>query len=163
MQSQLLALPVSLPNLYSFSFTFYFLIKNNEHAELVYKLRLLLERANTINVDCSHKLLNSSKTLQIIQSRLELRQQQYAAVLLQQNKEAALKLSLENKQIDLTGVNSSEFLRLTRQNSKLSYLSDDEYNTVDDDQESFVSATSVRQKKIMIRDYFAVIKGHGVA
>ena len=87
---------------------------------------MLLERAETMNVDCTHKLLNSSKTLQIIQSRLEIRQKQYADALIQQNKE----------QVEITTTTSV--------NRQFSYLSDNE-SLIEDDQESFVSAESVRK------------------
>ena len=87
--------------------------------------------------------MNSSKTLQIIQSRLELRQQQYATAILQQNSKDQLKAS------------DNEILY--KQTSKLSYLSDEDDNNnnnnnnspIDDDQESFVSATSVNISKII--------------
>ena len=71
---------------------------------------------------------------------MQLRQQQYAFALLQQNKD---------KHVEFT--TDSEVYR--RQTSKLSYLSDEEDETknnnnnnqtlIEDDQESFVSATSV--------------------
>jgi hypothetical protein len=62
-----------------------------------------------------------------------LRQQQYAAAILQQNSKD--QLNLANNEL------------LSKQTSKLSYLSDEDDNNtnnpIDDDQESFVSATSV--------------------
>lgn len=64
MQSQVLALP------------------NDDHADLVYKLRNLVESANKITLNCGQKLVKSSQTLQIIQSRLAHKQQLYSEALI---------------------------------------------------------------------------------
>ncbi len=48
----------------------------------MYKLRNLVEMANNINLSCTNKLVKSSQTLQIIQSRLAYKQQLYTDALL---------------------------------------------------------------------------------
>jgi len=60
-------------------------VQNDEHADLVYKLRNLVEQANNITLNCNAKLVKSSQTLQIIQSRLAYKQQLYAEALLKNN------------------------------------------------------------------------------
>lgn len=67
MQSQTLALPT------------------DEHADLVFKLRSLLDKANEINLHNSVKLIKSSRALQIIQSRLAYKQKLYSDALLKAN------------------------------------------------------------------------------
>ncbi len=112
--------------------------KSNEHANLVFKLRTLLDRANEVNQNCTQKLSNGSRTLQIIQSRLQHKQQQYTAALLN---------------VDDNSIN---------------YLSDehdDDNNDInqmvtamdEDDTETYVSATSVRLYTVLIF-YFSRFK-----
>lgn len=84
MQSQTLALP------------------NSEHADVVLSLRRLLDNANNINLQNCSKLVKTSQTLQIIQSRLAIKQQLYAEALLRNNEEIdeATKAARKNEQID---------------------------------------------------------------
>jgi hypothetical protein len=95
----------------------------------VFKLRTLLDRANDVNLNCSQKLSNTSRTLQVIQSRLSYKQQQYTAALLN------------------TDSSSNQYLNyLSDEDEELGNKSattgvDGNYD--EEDNESFVSATSV--------------------
>ena len=128
MQSQTLALP------------------NDEHAELVYRLRNLLDSANNINLNCKGKLVQTSQTLQIIQSRLAIKQQLYAEALLKTN-------SYSNGHINEAGneENGKDVNGMVKSESSFSYKSvtspmdalQKRFGyTSDDDNESFVSADS---------------------
>ena len=111
--------------------------KNDEHAELVFRLRNLLDSANKINLNSRGKLINSSQTLQIIQSKLAIKQQLYADALLKTNSYQAN----QEQDEDLNSIAKSESAYSYKTiNSPLDgmqkkYLSDD-------DNESFVSADS---------------------
>ena len=59
--------------------------QTDEHADLVFKLRSLLDKANEINLQNTVKLIKSSRALQIIQSRLAYKQQLYTEALLKSN------------------------------------------------------------------------------
>lgn len=106
-------------------------MKNDDHADLVFKLRNLLENANNLTVNCEQKLIKPSQTLQIIQSRLAIKQQLYSEALLKTNPTRSYSESQIKKE-------NSEFLNIPigSYTKKYGYLSDD-------DNESFVSADSV--------------------
>lgn len=55
----------------------------------MYKLRNLVESANQITLNCGQKLVKSSQTLQIIQSRLAHKQQLYAEALIRNSSSSA--------------------------------------------------------------------------
>lgn len=107
MQSQTLALPT------------------DEHADLIFKLRSLLDKANEINMQNTVKLIQSSRALQIIQSRLAYKQALYSDALLN-NK--ALTTNNDGE------INPEVACRL-RGESIADYLSEE-------DNESYVSADS---------------------
>lgn len=96
----------------------------------MYKLRNLVESANKITLNCGTKLITSSQTLQIIQSRLAFKQQLYSDALLKSSnfKNEDSNNNERPKQI------SSPVGSLTK---RYGYLSDE-----DNDNESFVSADS---------------------
>jgi hypothetical protein len=87
----------------------------------VFKLRTLLDRANEVNLNCTQKLSNGSRTLQIIQSRLQCKQQRYTAAL----------LNADNLDDCLSDENEDS----------MSQAKSVDYE--DDDTETYVSATSV--------------------
>ncbi len=93
----------------------------------MFKLRTLLDRANEVNLNCTQKLSNGSRTLQIIQSRLQYKQQQYTAAL----------LNAAGGNIDgcLSDENEDEDDRVSQIRSIVD----------EDDTETYVSATSVRK------------------
>jgi hypothetical protein len=126
MQAQTLALP------------------NDQHAELVFRLRNLLDAASNINLKCTGKLIMPSQTLQIIQSKLAIKQQLYAEALLKANGAGA---SPKSGSSDLRNgmMTRSESYQIFKTNtpvggSKMSYFSDGDND--DDDTDSFVSADS---------------------
>lgn len=105
-------------------------LPNNEHADLVFKLRNLVESANSITLNCGPKLVKSSQTLQIIQSRLAMKQQLYSDALLKTNQPRTYNEDLVNNE-NCEQVTSP----VGSLSKKFGYLSDD-------DNESFVSADS---------------------
>lgn len=118
MQSQTLALPT------------------DEHADLVFKLRSLLDKANEINLHNTVKLIKSSRALQIIQSRLAYKQQLYTEALLKSNSVNALNLPESASNYELCSESS-----LPRPSSGESTGSNHVFVS-EDDNESFVSADS---------------------
>ena len=123
--------------------------QTDEHADLVFKLRSLLDKANEISLNNTVKLIKSSKALQIIQSRLAYKQQLYAEALLKNMASANNEAIAEETNESAPGTSSSAIqinARSTSSNEvfgspvnsvkKFGYLSDD-------DNESFVSADSV--------------------
>lgn len=122
MQSQTLALP------------------NDEHADIVYRLRNLVDKANDINSNCNKKLVKSSQTLQIIQSRLALKQQFYTDVLLKNNN--------KTEPIDINGEKDQNLVKSESGSYRTVYSPLDSYAKKfgsyfsDDDNDSFVSADS---------------------
>lgn len=109
-------------------------LPTDEHADIVFKLRSLLDKANEINLQNTVKLIKSSRALQIIQSRLAYKQQLYADALLK-NKTGSLAESAPVSSYEM----SSEVARLNGLTDieQSNYLSED-----DNDNESFVSADS---------------------
>ena len=103
--------------------------QTDEHADLVFKLRSLLDKANEINLQNTVKLIKSSRALQIIQSRLAYKQQLYTEALLKSN-------SVNNLNMP-ESVSGYELL-----SNKLEAPSGSNYLS-EDDNESFVSADSV--------------------
>ena len=137
--------------------------KTDEHADLVFKLRTLLDKANDISLNCTNKLIKSSQTLQIIQSRLAYKQQLYADALLHKQNTAATatvpipgtsnqavngKLDEEQSRPQTPSVMAGSLGKRFG-----SYLSGDE-----DDNESFVSADSVSKLFFLMLSIFWEIK-----
>jgi len=123
--------------------------KTDEHADLVFKLRTLLDKANDISLNCTNKLIKSSQTLQIIQSRLAYKQQLYADALLHKSNTtataAAASIPTTSNQAGNSKLDEEQSRPQTPSvlagslNKRFgSYFSGDE-----DDNESFVSADSV--------------------
>ena len=117
--------------------------QNDEHAELVYKLRNLVDMANNISTSTSGtKLVKSSATLQIIQSRLAIKQQLYADALLRNQQ-------VDNKTTATTTNDAASADQTHSANFGESSLTsaakdnDEAGDNDDDDNESFVSADSV--------------------
>ncbi|RNA29865.1 FAM73B isoform X1 [Brachionus plicatilis] len=105
-------------------------LPNDEHADLVYKLRNLLESANNLTVDCGKKLVKPSQTLQIIQSRLAIKQQLYSEALLKTDPARSYSdRQIKRENSDFVNSPAGSYSR------RYGYLSDD-------DNESFVSADS---------------------
>ena len=109
--------------------------KTDEHADLIFKLRSLLDKANEINMQNTVKLIQSSRALQIIQSRLAYKQALYSDALLN-NK--ALTTNNDGE------INPEVACRL-RGESIADYLSEE-------DNESYVSADSVSNLFISLKD-----------
>lgn len=110
---------------------------------MVYKLRNLVESANKITLNCENKLIKSSQTLQIIQSRLAYKQQLYAEALIRNNSNH----TNQNGSDDHNN-NRSEEIKIVPSPKQISSpvgsYSSRRYNYLsDDDNESFVSADSV--------------------
>ena len=66
------------PNWFLWDLNTYFyspLFQTDNHADIVYKLRNLVESGNRITLNLDKKAIKSSQTLQIIQSRLAYKQQ----------------------------------------------------------------------------------------
>jgi hypothetical protein len=120
----------------------------------VYKLRNLLDKANEINSNCDIKLIKSSQTLQIIQSRLAYKQQFYSEILLKNNqtKNIDIKKQDDESSSNINGAKSDSgsyrtvHSPLDSYNRRFSYLSDD-------DNESFVSADSVSFGNFIYRNF----------
>ena len=114
--------------------------KNNEHAQLVFRLRNLLDNANKINLNCTGKLINSSQTLQIIQSKLAIKQQLYADALLKTNSYQSNHDNDSNETLSGFAKSESSHSYKTIPNSPIDSLQKNYFS--DDDNESFVSADS---------------------
>ncbi len=102
----------------------------------------MLDNANKINVNCTGKLINSSQTLQIIQSKLAIKQQLYADALLKTN---SYQSNHDNDSIEaLNGLAKSESSHSykTIPNSPIDSTQKNYNYFSDDDNESFVSADS---------------------
>lgn len=104
-------------------------LPTDEHADLVFKLRSLLDKANEINLQNTVKLIKSSRALQIIQSRLAYKQQLYTEALLKSNSVNNVNLAESVSGYELLSKLPGEC------SSAANYLSED-------DNESFVSADS---------------------
>lgn len=131
-------------------------MQNDEHADLVYKLRNLVEQANNITSNCNAKLVKSSQTLQIIQSRLAYKQQLYAEALLKNNAKHQQRTNDEQENADdledkyKTSSNqmlSSSYGKSVEQQQQQQQQLASSFNKAssyysDDDNESFVSADS---------------------
>lgn len=85
-----------------------------------------MDKANDISLNCTTKLIKSSQTLQIIQSRLAYKQQLYADALLHKSSQS-INIDLDQSEMKTAASSLSK---------RFGYLSDDE------DNESFVSAGS---------------------
>lgn len=85
-------------------------------------MRFLLEKANNVDINFNHRLTQSSKTLQIIQSRINYKQQKYANALLKIDKSESV-----------NAIKSHVSVSRSRSN----YLSDDD---------NYVSAESVNRR-----------------
>lgn len=101
----------------------------------MYKLRNLVDSANNITLNCGPKLVKSSKTLQIIQSRLAHKQHRYAEALIR-NSTGNIPAALSEERLENTAA------RVSSPSGSLNtrYTSADEE---EEDNESFVSADSV--------------------
>ena len=103
----------------------------------------MLDNANKINLNSTGKLINSSQTLQIIQSKLAIKQQLYADALLKTNSYQSINETESNEALNGIIKSESSFSYKTLSNTpidnmhkKYNYFSDD------DDDMSFVSADS---------------------
>lgn len=111
-------------------------LPTDEHADLVFKLRSLLDKANEINLHNTVKLIKSSRALQIIQSRLAYKQQLYAEALLKSNSISSLNLPESTSNYELCPESTlSRPPSGESSNSNHGVLSED-------DNESFISADS---------------------
>lgn len=122
MQSQTLALPT------------------DEHADLVFKLRSLLDRANEISLNNTVKLIKSSKALQIIQSRLAYKQQLYAEALLKNISKS--NETINEEQATATSMSTADNPQNEASSSLVPNSNANKYGYETDDNESFVSADS---------------------
>jgi hypothetical protein len=117
-------------------------LPNDEHADLVNKLNNLLDNANIILSNSSQmREIKSSQTLQIIESRLALKQQLYADALIK---------TFASKDAEPTAPNENEIDKddnysitsRSRTYSTSSFYSINSRRRLSDDEESFVSACS---------------------
>lgn len=104
----------------------------------MFKLRNLVESANNITLNCGPKLVKSSQTLQIIQSRLAIKQQLYSDALLKNSNYKPIPIPDDaNNNIQISSSKQAP-TPVGSLSKKFGYLSDE-----DNDNESFVSADSV--------------------
>jgi len=94
-------------------------LPSDEHSDLVFKLRSLIENANNLNFECENRLIKSSEALQIIQYRIQMKQQ------MQQQKELKPRARLPSTK-------SNVFSDIDDNDSYTSAISDAEW--VDDDE-----------------------------
>ena len=106
-------------------------------------MRSLLDKANEINVNTNIKPIKSSQTLQIIQSRLAYKQQLYTDVLLKNNPNNANDDNTE--ETETKAINFGEPSTAKSPSSPVGSLSRRFGYLSDEDNESFVSADSVRR------------------
>lgn len=102
----------------------------------------MLDKANEINLNPNIKPIKSSQTLQIIQSRLAYKQQLYTEVLLKKDLNNA---NADTEEIETKATNFGEPSTAKSLSSPVGSLNRRYGYLSDEDNESFVSADSVRE------------------